>query len=197
MEVLEKDGGIVFLRRLREGPAAESYGLHVARLAGLSPSVLERARQIMEIVGSRDKVMGNGEWGAGSEGDNLSVKNNEKRTMMNGIVNHNISKVNDVNQNDDMVNNNNFSDVNHLLDMVNHNNANTKSCSQLPVPHSLLKELNELEPEKITPLEALNLINKWKKQHAESKIQLSAPPEKPHSKPRNGIDTDTTPSLFD
>ena len=197
MKVLEKDGGIVFLRRLREGPAAESYGLHVARLAGLSPSVLERARQIMEIVGSRDKVMGNGEWGAGSEGDNLSVKNNEKRTMMNGIVNHNISKVNDVNQNDDMVNNNNFSDVNHLLDMVNHNNANTKSCSQLPVPHSLLKELNELEPEKITPLEALNLINKWKKQHAESKIQLSAPPEKPHSKPRNGIDTDTTPSLFD
>jgi hypothetical protein len=35
MEVLESAGEIVFLKKLREGAAAESYGLHVARLAGL------------------------------------------------------------------------------------------------------------------------------------------------------------------
>jgi DNA mismatch repair protein MutS len=54
MEVLEKDGGIIFLRRLREGPTAESYGIHVARLAGLSPSVLERAEQIMQRIKERE-----------------------------------------------------------------------------------------------------------------------------------------------
>jgi DNA mismatch repair protein MutS len=42
MEVLDRDGEIIFLRRIQEGPAAESYGIHVARLAGLSEGVLER-----------------------------------------------------------------------------------------------------------------------------------------------------------
>jgi len=54
MEVLERDGKVIFLRRLREGPASESYGLHVARLAGLPPAVLERARAIMERLRERD-----------------------------------------------------------------------------------------------------------------------------------------------
>ena len=48
MKVLEKDGGIIFLRQLQEGPAAESYGIHVASLAGLSQTVLHRAAEIME-----------------------------------------------------------------------------------------------------------------------------------------------------
>jgi DNA mismatch repair protein MutS len=54
MEVREKGGEILFLRRLKEGPAAGSYGIHVARLAGLSPSVLERAGQIMTRLKERD-----------------------------------------------------------------------------------------------------------------------------------------------
>jgi DNA mismatch repair protein MutS len=54
MEVLDKDGKIIFLRKLKEGPAAESYGIHVARLAGLSENVLERAEQIMSLLKARD-----------------------------------------------------------------------------------------------------------------------------------------------
>jgi DNA mismatch repair protein MutS len=54
MEVLDRDGKIVFLRKLKEGPAAESYGIHVAKLAGLSQSVLNRASQIMETLKERD-----------------------------------------------------------------------------------------------------------------------------------------------
>jgi DNA mismatch repair protein MutS len=54
MEVLDKDGKIIFLRKLKEGPAAESYGIHVARLAGLSENVLGRAEQIMAILKARD-----------------------------------------------------------------------------------------------------------------------------------------------
>jgi DNA mismatch repair protein MutS len=54
MEVLDKNGKIIFLRKLKEGPAAESYGIHVARLAGLSENVLGRAEQIMTLLKARD-----------------------------------------------------------------------------------------------------------------------------------------------
>jgi DNA mismatch repair protein MutS len=54
MEVLEKGEKIVFLRKLKDGPAAESYGIHVAMLAGLSQNVLERAGQIMALLKERD-----------------------------------------------------------------------------------------------------------------------------------------------
>jgi len=54
MEVLDKDGKIIFLRKLKEGSAAESYGIHVARLAGLSENVLGRAEQIMALLKARD-----------------------------------------------------------------------------------------------------------------------------------------------
>jgi DNA mismatch repair protein MutS len=54
MEVLDQNGEIIFLRKLREGPAAESYGIHVARLAGLSEAVLERAERIMAKLRERD-----------------------------------------------------------------------------------------------------------------------------------------------
>jgi DNA mismatch repair protein MutS len=45
--VEESGGEIVFRRRLVEEAAAESYGIHVARLAGLSDGVLLRAEQLM------------------------------------------------------------------------------------------------------------------------------------------------------
>jgi DNA mismatch repair protein MutS len=48
MEVLDRDGEIVFLRKLREGPTGESYGIHVAALAGIPGRVIERAGEIME-----------------------------------------------------------------------------------------------------------------------------------------------------
>jgi DNA mismatch repair protein MutS len=46
MAVLENEGEIVFLKKLKEGPAAGSYGLHVAKLAGIPEAVLIRARAL-------------------------------------------------------------------------------------------------------------------------------------------------------
>jgi DNA mismatch repair protein MutS len=57
MEVLEKNGEIVFLRKLREGAAAESYGLHVAGLAGLPQTVLERARALLERIRAAENAI--------------------------------------------------------------------------------------------------------------------------------------------
>jgi DNA mismatch repair protein MutS len=58
MEVLDKDGELVFLRRLKEGPSSESYGLHVARLAGLPERVLVRAGRIMDRLQERGRALG-------------------------------------------------------------------------------------------------------------------------------------------
>ncbi len=38
---------IVFLRKLSPGPSDQSYGIHVARLAGLPPSVIQRAKTVL------------------------------------------------------------------------------------------------------------------------------------------------------
>ena len=35
VSVKQRDGGIVFLRKLKDGAASKSYGVHVAALAGL------------------------------------------------------------------------------------------------------------------------------------------------------------------
>src|SRR5947207_829146 len=47
MAVKEQDGQIVFLRRVVEGTASKSYGIEVAKLAGLPRSVTGRAREIL------------------------------------------------------------------------------------------------------------------------------------------------------
>lgn len=52
--VKEHQGRVVFLRQLVEGPTDRSYGLHVAELAGIPKSVLERARQVLLELDERD-----------------------------------------------------------------------------------------------------------------------------------------------
>lgn len=43
----EKDGKVVFLHKLKEGPADKSYGIHVAELAQLPEQIISRAREIL------------------------------------------------------------------------------------------------------------------------------------------------------
>ncbi len=47
MEVLDRGGEIVFLKRVREGPSSNSYGIHVARLAGLPAETLAYAEKML------------------------------------------------------------------------------------------------------------------------------------------------------
>src|SRR3989442_7083251 len=43
----EREGEVVFLHRLEPGRASKSYGIEVARLAGMPPSALARAREVL------------------------------------------------------------------------------------------------------------------------------------------------------
>ncbi|HMS85148.1 MAG TPA: DNA mismatch repair protein MutS [Nitrospira sp.] len=45
--VQERDGDIVFLRKIIAGKADRSYGIHVAKLAGLPPEVVGRAQAVL------------------------------------------------------------------------------------------------------------------------------------------------------
>ncbi len=57
MSVAEKSGDIRFLHHLKAGPATKSYGIHVAKLAGVPKMVIERAQMLLkELESQKSKV---------------------------------------------------------------------------------------------------------------------------------------------
>jgi DNA mismatch repair protein MutS len=106
MDVAQRDGEIVFLRKLKEGPTAESYGLYVAALAGVPERVLRRAEEIMAAFSGDERKMPPER----SSGEQWSRNIGDSRQEA-----------------------------------------------------KVLKELESLEADAMTPLEALNLIHRWKK----------------------------------
>ncbi|MDR0629715.1 MAG: DNA mismatch repair protein MutS [Treponema sp.] len=150
MEVLDQGGEIIFLRKLKEGPAAESYGLHVARLAGLHERVLHRANCILERLEESGKALQE----VLPQGEDPSL---------------------------------------------------TSSLNPLPgapeeSPHTgldrakvlqLIEQLVELDPDRISPLEALGLIHTWKQWFTGALV-----PRSPH-KVRRTVPAEQGPSLFE
>ncbi len=58
VKVREHEGRIVFMHRVVEGQCDSSYGLHVARMAGLPEFVLERAQRILLQLEAQDLRIG-------------------------------------------------------------------------------------------------------------------------------------------
>jgi len=50
LEVMEKTGDIIFLKKVIPGSSGNSYGLHVAKLAGIPREVLKRASSILKSI---------------------------------------------------------------------------------------------------------------------------------------------------
>ena len=50
MDVSEKNGQVVFLRKVKEGASENSYGIHVASLAGVPQVVIDRANVILNHI---------------------------------------------------------------------------------------------------------------------------------------------------
>ena len=117
MEVLDQGENIVFLRKLKEGPAAQSYGIHVAHLAGLSQDVLNRASQIMALLKERDKDL------SYTFGADIFVSNNK-----------------------------------NSADRDRERNKRREIK-----PDRFEQMLKGIDPEQMTPLEALNILCRWKK----------------------------------
>ncbi len=56
MKVKEWDGDVVFLHEVVSGTADRSYGIQVARLAGLPDSVISRAREVLDQLESSERT---------------------------------------------------------------------------------------------------------------------------------------------
>jgi len=50
VSAVESGGDIVFLREIQSGPASRSYGIQVARLAGMPSGVLHHARHTLAAL---------------------------------------------------------------------------------------------------------------------------------------------------
>ena len=49
VEVKEFGDSVIFLRSIAKGPGDKSYGIHVAKMAGLPNSVILRASEILDL----------------------------------------------------------------------------------------------------------------------------------------------------
>ena len=116
MDVKETGGDIIFLRKIKEGAAENSYGIHVAQLAGIPESVIDRANVILEQIQNKAK-------------DNPIVIENKKT-----------EKIIKVEEAPKFIAPGLFSDEEIILDEI-------LSC----------------DVDNITPMNAMNLISRWKK----------------------------------
>ncbi len=105
--------GIVFLHKIVEGGASKSYGIHVARLAGLPKTVIERSREVLD------------ELQKGFERESRTPQLSRKKT---------------------------------------------KNDAQLTLfrdpGEDLLNELRALDPDRLTPIEALQKLAEWRRRYS-------------------------------
>ncbi len=74
VSVKETGGGVVFLRKVEPGAADRSYGIEVAKLAGLPVEVIERAREVLaEHESAEQEVTGHLSPGAGPPPAQLTI----------------------------------------------------------------------------------------------------------------------------
>lgn len=80
----EKDKGIVFLHKIMQGGTNKSFGVEVAKLAGLPQNVIKRAKEIQKLL---DKIAVSTQEKVEKEGDDLLdiSKTNEIKTILKNI----------------------------------------------------------------------------------------------------------------
>jgi DNA mismatch repair protein MutS len=154
MEVINRDGEILFLRRIKEGPSMESYGLHVARMAGLAEPVLARAEIIMDYLRTREETLVGNSAAALKDRPETEQPAGQDRGPVLAIP------------------------------------PRTEAPRVDPQFKKFLDTLRALNLDSITPLDALNLISRWKRDFA------PGPPSQ--AKPRRApLPSEDLPSLFD
>ncbi|MCQ2300275.1 MAG: DNA mismatch repair protein MutS [Bacteroidales bacterium] len=57
ISVKEIGNKVIFMRKLEQGGSEHSFGIHVARMAGMPPSVLKRANSMLELLESKNENM--------------------------------------------------------------------------------------------------------------------------------------------
>jgi DNA mismatch repair protein MutS len=120
LKVLEQDGHVVFLKQIIEGASANSYGIHVARLAGIPESVIIRSRDLLGRLQT-----------AAGDSEDIGNAKEEKGSA---------DAVTDVPP------------------------PAFVSAGLFSEEELIIDEILSLKPDAITPLEALQMVSRWKKE---------------------------------
>ena len=94
VSVKESGDSIVFLRRVEPGKADRSYGIEVARLAGLPPAVIERARAVLRTHEDREQTVSEElSTDPGSNPVQISFVNEQERAVAAEIAGTNVDEL--------------------------------------------------------------------------------------------------------
>ena len=76
VSVKEVDGKVIFLRKLERGGSEHSFGIHVAKLAGMPRVIIARANQLLKELESASGHKNIGAQNKEQEADNSGVQLN-------------------------------------------------------------------------------------------------------------------------
>jgi DNA mismatch repair protein MutS len=138
----ERDGGVTFLHRVREGAASSSYGVEVAELAGVPDAVVARAHDLVAADREGDAA---GEPPAHAAEDD--VEENTQRTL------------------DEVAANGHGRGDGERLDDPH---ADLSAVGGDPDIAALLADLRDLSLAETTPMEALNTLHELQQRAAEA-----------------------------
>jgi DNA mismatch repair protein MutS len=135
IQVSEHEGEIVFLRKLIPGGADHSYGIEVAKMAGLPDAVIARAREVLQNLESQHlEVGGDGEAGEAPSGEPSGDGMRAKKGDPDAVTDLEDSQANQM----------------HLFAQPD------------PVAEEIKEMLGEIDPNRITPVEALMKLSEMK-----------------------------------
>ena len=81
ISVKEVENKVIFLRKLCPGGVAHSFGIHVARMAGMPQAVIDSAQRTLNMLEKKEDISG-GE-STGTQGKNLATKKKKSSTADN------------------------------------------------------------------------------------------------------------------
>lgn len=161
--VKEQGEDIVFLRKIVKGGADKSYGIQVAKLAGVPDSVLKRARQIANELSEHDitinaKTIGNVKETVGTDSIDGSLSNQDAL-----VVSSDLSQRNSQELDDD--NNTRKEECKARKKKKINNELNQLSIFSVDsFNDDIILELRELDIANMTPLDAMNKLYSIQKQ---------------------------------
>lgn len=133
MAVSEEQGEVVFLKRVEPGPSHRSYGIHVARLAGLPAPVVQRAEQLLAAGGA----------GYPAESMTVSALNTQEQVDEEGVSGRALPG----------------SDTGHTRAAQEQRPQQDLFAATEWLP----AEIRALDIEHMTPVQALSLLDQWKR----------------------------------
>ena len=146
LDVRETDGHIVFTKKIHAGASENSYGLHVARLAGIPLQVIDRAQIILNGLQNKTPFALHKPNAAHSAAD----------MPMGGEA-----------ENDEFIENGNSPENPAEGLTVKGAKADSVSASGIPAlfrdEELVLDEILSCDPNTLTPLEALQALSRWHK----------------------------------